>query len=579
VLVGQREFIHRVFGDDTPQVIYFFFARWNSILISLLILAVAYRLGRAMAGPLTGLAFALILTMEPVAALEVGWIIKVDNMAFLLSLLALLMSVYAVQRREWRWIGVSVLLAVVATITKYNMIFVLLAPGYAALYLMTRRATLSFVLMNVLVIGGLWGGWTFLNTYWSTEVTPRFYHCVERRGDEPNEDILPDRRIEVLPCGPFFSFQQYASPFYQRSQFWDATVDQSFDHIIDVLRDDLKLAWLLIGGGAVVAQKEEQVRQMALLIGAVVIPTLAVFAITGIAYPPRQYYVLILGVALLVALGIGSLARRDWRIYAVLLVGMSVSFGWDAVRARRELLKPDTRVATAEYFLHHARQGETIVVEYDHVEFAQQYGGFPKPEGYFNIIGLGGLFDLDAERLYDDQIYYVVVDERARGENSAASHDGHLPEGFERVLDLSSDAYYGPARSIYRTFSPEHPLSAHFEDVAVLHGYDLLVEDDQLHLKFYWQAQATDLPDYTLFVHIVDSETGETVVQRDAPPERHTAQWDQYEWVFDERLIPLDIAPGSYTVQIGLYESLTLERLPVDGDSVGVLMLMDFTIE
>jgi hypothetical protein len=32
-------------------------------------------------------------------------------------------------------------------------------------------------------------------------------------------------------------------------------------------------------------------------------------------------------------------------------------------------------------------------------------------------------------------------------------------------------------------------------------------------------------------------------------------------------------------VHIGLYESLTLERLPVDGDSVGVLMLMDFTIE
>jgi hypothetical protein len=80
-------------------------------------------------------------------------------------------------------------------------------------------------------------------------------------------------------------------------------------------------------------------------------------------------------------------------------------------------------------------------------------------------------------------------------------------------------------------------------------------------------------------MHIVDAETGEAVILQDAPPDRHSSQWDQYEWVFDERVIPLGIPPGSYDVQIGWYDSATLDRLPVDGDAAGVLLLTTFTIE
>ena len=379
VLVAQREVITRVFGGDTAQVVYFFFARWNSVLISLLILAVAYRLGRAMAGWQTGLAFALILTMEPVAALEVGWIIKVDNMAFLFALLTLLAAVYAVQRRSLGWVGVSLLMACIATLTKYNMAFIFLAPVYAVVYMGLRRAMLTFALMNLLAIGGLWAGWAIIHTYWISEILPLYYHCIERVDGPQPQDILPDRRIEFLPCGPYYTFQQYAGPFYQRPSFWDEGVDETFDYILDVLRDDLKLPWLLVGAAALAAGLiQPRSRSMTALTGAVFIPTLAVFTIVGIAYPPRQYYVIILCAALLIAVGLGMIGRRDSRIYAVLLLLLIFSFGRDALQARRELFRPDTRVVTAEYFLENARQGEAIIVEFDHVEFAEQYGGFPQ---------------------------------------------------------------------------------------------------------------------------------------------------------------------------------------------------------
>ena len=164
---------------------------------------------------------------------------------------------------------------------------------------------------------------------------------------------------------------------------------------------------------------------------------------------------------------------------------------------------------------------------------------------------MDGLFDRDAERLFEDQIYYVVVDERARGETSYAVNMDALPESFDLVLALDSEDYFGPTRYVYRTFTPQYALDVNFGDVAQLHGYDLRLSGDQLDLTLYWQSRAADLPDYTLFVHLIDPESGEAVTQRDAPPERLSSQWDQYEWVFDERSIPLDLPPGDYAVQIG----------------------------
>ncbi|HLA43569.1 MAG TPA: glycosyltransferase family 39 protein, partial [Aggregatilineales bacterium] len=130
VLVWQREFIDRIFCSDTPQVIYFFFGRWNSILISLLLITAAYRLGKAAGGWASGIAFALFMALEPISVQQLGWIIKVDNLAWLFTLLTLFATIIAGRQRSWRWLALACFLGILATLTKYNFVFVFVAPSY-----------------------------------------------------------------------------------------------------------------------------------------------------------------------------------------------------------------------------------------------------------------------------------------------------------------------------------------------------------------------------------------------------------------------------------------------------------------
>jgi len=76
-----------------------------------------------------------------------------------------------------------------------------------------------------------------------------------------------------------------------------------------------------------------------------------------------------------------------------------------------------------------------------------------------------------------------------------------------------------------------------------------------------------------VFVHIVDSDSGEFVGQVDRVPLdglRPTAGWRAGEVLMDEYAIPLppDLPPGTYQINIGLYDPDTGQRLPVMLDGV-----------
>lgn len=183
VLMGQREFIYRAFGPDTPQVVYFFFGRWNSILINLLVAAVAYQVGRRMAGRVAGVSFMLILALDPLAVLDQGWIIKADSLGWLLALLALLASQVAYQKNSWRWLGLAFLLTALATLTKYNMVFMVFAPVWVMLeryWCNPAKTTLVLVLGLLLANYGAW--WT-LRYFWVEDIAPRFEHCAYWEGE------------------------------------------------------------------------------------------------------------------------------------------------------------------------------------------------------------------------------------------------------------------------------------------------------------------------------------------------------------------------------------------------------------
>lgn len=83
----------------------------------------------------------------------------------------------------------------------------------------------------------------------------------------------------------------------------------------------------------------------------------------------------------------------------------------------------------------------------------------------------------------------------------------------------------------------------------------------------HWVSDGQITDDYVTFVHLLDSN-GQLVAQQDNVPlfgVRPTATWNEDEPLEDVyiMLIPDNLTPGSYTLSVGMYQSQTIERLPV----------------
>jgi hypothetical protein len=94
-------------------------------------------------------------------------------------------------------------------------------------------------------------------------------------------------------------------------------------------------------------------------------------------------------------------------------------------------------------------------------------------------------------------------------------------------------------------------------------------------IVFYWRATAPSQVDYKVFVHLRDVDN-QTVAQLDYQPYGGilpTTAWplDQVlkETVWFSLSPDVDLRPGPYSLLVGLYDPVTLERLPVIGDVSG----------
>ncbi|HKZ84104.1 MAG TPA: glycosyltransferase family 39 protein [Anaerolineae bacterium] len=109
-----------------------------------------------------------------------------------------------------------------------------------------------------------------------------------------------------------------------------------------------------------------------------------------------------------------------------------------------------------------------------------------------------------------------------------------------------------------------------FGDVIQLDGYELNVAapaSKQVALDLHWSALQRPPEDYTVFVHLLDSQ-GLLITQWDSQPlngDYPTSWWQPGETVLDTRILPLpdDLPAGAYRLAIGLYRSVDGTRLPV----------------
>lgn len=123
-----------------------------------------------------------------------------------------------------------------------------------------------------------------------------------------------------------------------------------------------------------------------------------------------------------------------------------------------------------------------------------------------------------------------------------------------------------------------HPLALRLgtPNAVTLLGYNLVRPTAQpgepFRIMFYWRSEQSVPTDYSVFLHLVDSN-GKIVAQQDGPPQNGdapTSWWQPNDTVADEHalLIPSGIVPGHYEVEFGVYDPLKGPRLALS-DSGG----------
>ncbi|MCL4875919.1 MAG: glycosyltransferase family 39 protein [Anaerolineae bacterium] len=125
----------------------------------------------------------------------------------------------------------------------------------------------------------------------------------------------------------------------------------------------------------------------------------------------------------------------------------------------------------------------------------------------------------------------------------------------------------------------ENPLDLQVGDVAWLRGYTLLGGDEfGLTIFLYWQPLRRTETEHVAFVHVLD-EGGAYVAGEDHVPLNHNASTTA--WIPGSLLrdaFAVRVPPGTYTLEIGMYDSVTKTRLSIQdalGNSLGDRFLSD----
>jgi hypothetical protein len=113
--------------------------------------------------------------------------------------------------------------------------------------------------------------------------------------------------------------------------------------------------------------------------------------------------------------------------------------------------------------------------------------------------------------------------------------------------------------------APQARADSTLEGGIKLIGYDLPANptaSQPITLALYWSTSSPIQNDYTVFVHVFDSQ-GKRIAQADSPPmsgDWLTSMWQVNRIVIDPHTFTLPW--GQYTIRVGMYDPQTVEPLP-----------------
>jgi len=172
----------------------------------------------------------------------------------------------------------------------------------------------------------------------------------------------------------------------------------------------------------------------------------------------------------------------------------------------------------------------------------------------------------DAER---SELWYVIDFGAEQHRETGDAIDRRLSES----LCLVSRQFAGAARvSRYVSVEPTTDLNAstEFEDNIKLENARIsgtaIIAGEPICVELQWTATQTPSTEYTVFVHLLDSNN-QVIAQSDVSPGSGfapTTTWFPSQAIVDRHglIVPATVAPGMYRLTLGLYD-LEGTRLPV----------------
>jgi hypothetical protein len=139
------------------------------------------------------------------------------------------------------------------------------------------------------------------------------------------------------------------------------------------------------------------------------------------------------------------------------------------------------------------------------------------------------------------------------------------------VFDIGSWSLHDLSAAWQPNASPVQRPLATFGDILLLDGASVRERDGNLVVALEWQVQAVPAQPLTAFAHLYDRD-GKLLAQHDGPLGRGDAPadyiplslWEAGDKIRDVHTIPLQspLPPDAYTIAVGLYDPITLERMP-----------------
>lgn len=162
--------------------------------------------------------------------------------------------------------------------------------------------------------------------------------------------------------------------------------------------------------------------------------------------------------------------------------------------------------------------------------------------------------------LYNLDLSWYEYDQKT--DSSDVAHERKVSLGTIRVGDLAAT-------------NITHPSTARVGDSMNFLGWNgdvSVVRGQTLPIDLFWRAEGIPSESLTVFAHLVDS-SGRVIADADSPPSSGlypTDKWRAGESVRDRHIlkIPADLAPGNYTIEIGMYRPPNGIRLPIQNGAM-----------